>query len=70
MPAHKVEIVFITITDRVTVMTQHIHRLDATPASTKVKPGITSPQPTAVSFVKWEIDLYICMEIFFILLRS
>ena len=36
MPTHKIEIVFITVMDRVAVMTRRIHRPDPTPASTKV----------------------------------
>ena len=43
MPAHKIEIVFITVTDQVAVTTRCIHRPDPTPASTKVRLGITGP---------------------------
>ena len=32
MPTHKIEIVFITVTDQVAAMTRHVHRPDLTPA--------------------------------------
>ena len=36
MPAHKIEIVFITVMDRVIIMTRCVHRPDLTLASMKV----------------------------------
>ena len=50
MPAHKIEIVFITVTDRVAVMTQHVHRPDPTPASMKVNRVLPARQPAAVTY--------------------
>ena len=49
MPAHKIEIVFITITDRVAITTQCIHRPDLTLASMKVNQVLPAHQPTAMT---------------------
>ena len=53
MPTHKIEIVFITITDRVTVMTRCVHRPDLTMASSKVNWVSPALQPAAVTHVTW-----------------
>ena len=42
MPAHKIEIVFITVVDRVALITWRVLRLYSTPAG-RSKPGITGP---------------------------
>ena len=51
MPTHKIEIVFITVTDRVAITMRHIHRPDLTPTSTKVNWVLMARQPAAVTYV-------------------
>ena len=43
MPAHKIEIVFITIVNRVAVTTRRVLRLGIELRLDEVKPGITGP---------------------------
>ena len=43
MPAHKIEIVFITVVNRVAVTTRHVLRPYVRLRPDEVKPGITGP---------------------------
>ena len=52
MPTHKIEIVFITIVNRVAVTTQRVFRPYSTPARTKLSQVLLARQPAAVTNVK------------------